>query len=260
MATASIPIERLSKFLSNNGVASRRKVDEFIKAGKVRVNGKQVLDPFFRIDSSHDWVTVDGKRVIPDSSHLYIALNKPVGYLSDLSDPRRRQTARTLIHIDGRLYPVGRLDYNSEGLMVFTNDGMLANMLMHPRYGIAKEYLVKLSGHLDEAELARMVAGIRISGDFYRVTSVTEVKSNPTSAWYRIVLSEGKNRMIRRIADALNHPVVRLKRIRIDGIKLGNLKPGHYRLLTGDEIGQIRSHTIHDQRLINSTPTDEAPH
>jgi 23S rRNA pseudouridine2605 synthase len=234
-------VERLSRFLARNGVASRRRSDELIASGRVQVNGKVVLDPFFRIDPTHDRITFDDRQVHVDSSFLYVILNKPAGYISDLADPRGRRLARDLIDLSGRLYPVGRLDYNSEGLMLFTNDGELANKISHPRYAVTKEYLVKLSEALTANDCRHMRDGVKLSDDTLRVISVTLVKSNPNTAWYRIIISEGKNRMIRRICDALHHPVIQLRRVRIDSIHLGNLKPGRYRFLTEHEVEQLKS-------------------
>ena len=234
-------MERLSRFLARNGVASRRKSDDFIAAGRVRVNGNVVCDPFYAIDPSRDRITIDGSPVQTNLFFFYVVLNKPVGYLSDLADPRGRRLARSLIDLSARLYPVGRLDYNSEGLMLFTNDGDLANKISHPRYAVTKEYLVKIEGTLTSDERQRMRAGLKIDNDVLRVISVTPVKENPTTVWYRIVVAEGKNRMIRKMCAALHHPVVRLRRVRIGTIHLGSLKPGQYRLLTSQEIEQIKS-------------------
>jgi 23S rRNA pseudouridine2605 synthase len=232
-------LERLSKFLSRSGIASRRKSDEIISSGRVKVNDVVVRDPFCRVTPSTDVITLDGERISLQLSYIYIALNKPTGYLSDLSDPRGRKVARDLIDVDVRLYPVGRLDYDSEGLMIFTNDGEFANSVMHPRYGVEKEYLVKLAGRLSASEQRQMVLGVTVAGETLKVTSVTELKQNVASTWYRTTLAEGKNRMIRRLAEALNHRVVRLKRIRIDGVTLGDLRPGVYRHIRTEEIRKL---------------------
>jgi len=234
-------IERLSKFLAHCGVASRRKADVIIQLGRVKVNGSVVLDPFHRVSPGVDTITLDGERLSEVRKQHYIALYKPVGYLSDLSDPRGRPLARELINIDASLFPVGRLDYNSEGLMIFTNDGEFANGLMHPRYGVEKEYLVKLSGRLTTEEQVRLVSGIRVEGHILRLKSIRTIEETPHNAWYSVILIEGRNRMIRRMAEAISHPVLKLKRIRIDGITLGRLKPGEYRLIDLRHIGTHQS-------------------
>ncbi len=235
-------VERLSKYLAHSGVASRRKADVIIQSGRIKVNGLTVVDPYHRVTPGVDRITLDGERITEATRQYYVALYKPVGYLSDLSDPRGRPLARELIdNIEASLFPVGRLDYNSEGLMLFTNDGEFANTLMHPRYGVEKEYLVKLSGRLTKEEQKRMVAGVRVEGELLRLKSITPVEETSKNTWYGVTLTEGKNRMIRKMAEAISHPVLKLKRIRIDGILLGHLKPGEYKLIDPRHIGERRT-------------------
>lgn len=231
--------ERLSKYLARSGIASRRKSDEIIRSGKISVNGETVTDPFFQVEPEKDRVTFEGKRLHDAPTRRYIALYKPAGYMSDLKDPKERRLARELISVDTALFPVGRLDYNSEGLMIFTNDGDFANRLMHPRFEVEKEYHVKLSGRLTPWELERMVSGMRIEGQVYRVKSVQCLRETAKNAWYRIVVTEGKNRMIRKMADAISHPVLKLKRTRIDHITLGDMKPGEFRRIDSRQIDAI---------------------
>ena len=227
--------ERLSKFIARNGLASRRKAEEIIRSGRVAVNGVTVKDPHQRIFPGSDAVSLDDERIgaagAPKKLY-YVALYKPAGYLSDLADPKNRRLARQLIDLEAHLFPVGRLDYNSEGLMLFTNDGEFANSIMHPRHEVEKEYLVKLSGSLTTQELSRMTAGVPVEGQVYRVRSVVPLRQTPKNAWYRVIVVEGRNRMIRKIADAIHHPVLKLKRVRIDGITLGAMRPGEYRMIT----------------------------
>lgn len=232
--------ERLSKFLAHSGVASRRKADSVIKSGRIKVNGVAVVDPFFRVTPGVDRITLDNERVSESTRQYYVALYKPAGYISDLADPRGRPLARDLIDIEAPLFPVGRLDYNSEGLMIFTNDGEFANALMHPRYGVEKEYLVKLSGRLTKEERKRMVSGVRVEGQVLRLKSVVPLEETPKNTWYGVTVTEGKNRMIRKVADAVSHPVLKLKRIRIGGILLGRMKPGEYRLIDPRHLAEAR--------------------
>ncbi|OPY66515.1 MAG: Ribosomal large subunit pseudouridine synthase B [Syntrophorhabdaceae bacterium PtaU1.Bin034] len=223
-----MPLERLSKFLAQTGVASRRKSDDIIRSGRVKVNGRVIVDPFHHVDTERDSVTFGGKKLTLSTHHRYVALYKPIGYISDLADPKGRPIARHLIKLPGHLFPVGRLDYNSEGLMLFTDDGEFANLLMHPRYEVEKEYLVKFSGRLTEDHLRRMMAGVPVEGRCYRAKHIAFVRYTTANAWYRITVTEGRYRMIRKMAEALSHPVLKLKRVRIDGIVIGQLKPGEY--------------------------------
>ncbi len=221
--------EKLARFLSRHGVASRRKTSDIVASGRVRVNGNLELNPLRFIDPAADTVAVDNRIVREAIERHYIALYKPTGYISDLADPRGRPLARQLLDTDAPLFPVGRLDFNSEGLLLFTNDGDFANRIMHPRYGVEKEYIVKLTGTLTSADMQRLLAGIRVDGLMYRVKEITLVRHTAKNTWYRITITEGRNRFIRRVADAVGHPVLKLRRVRIDGIHLGDLKPGQYR-------------------------------
>jgi 23S rRNA pseudouridine2605 synthase len=230
-----MPSERLSKFLSNRGVASRRKCDEIIKQGHVKVNDIIVLEPFYRVLPNKDKVTVDNCSLNTRNNLIYIALYKPVQYLSDLVSETNRKVTRTLIPIKTYLFPIGRLDYNSEGLMLFTNDGDFANRVMHPRYGVEKEYLAKFKGVISDDLLYEIRKGLLIEDSVYRVDSIKFINSSFSNSWYNIVLKEGKNRMIRKIGCKINHPALKIKRIRIGPVKLGDLKPGEFRLLTDKE-------------------------
>lgn len=202
----------------------------------VKVNNIEVKEPQHKVDFEHDVVTISNHRITYTSKHYYVALYKPVEYLSDLKDPRGRRLARDLIDVDASLFPVGRLDYNSEGLMIFTNDGGFANTVMHPRYGVEKEYLAKFKGNLGENDMERMREGLSIDGLVYKVKEIRHLKSASTNQWYKVIVEEGRNRMIRKIGDEVNHPVLKLKRVRIGSIKLGSLKPGEYRFLRDYEI------------------------
>lgn len=230
-----MPPERLSSFLSHSGIASRRKCDDIIKSGRVKVNEIVIVEPFFRVNSTNDIITIDNHTIKCSNTLLYIALYKPTRYISDLLPEGKRLVARTLIPIDSYLFPIGRLDYNSEGLMIFSNDGDLANRIMHPRYGIEKEYIVKFKGVLSDNEIDKTTNGVSIDGSLYRVTLIKCLKTTFSNSWYQIILREGKNRMIRKIGDKINHPVLKLIRVRIGPVKLGSLKPGEYRSITDRE-------------------------
>jgi 23S rRNA pseudouridine2605 synthase len=231
--------ERLSKYVARCGVASRRKAESIIRDGRVAVNNAIVLEPFSQIDSHRDNVTLDGNYIFELSDHVYIALHKPRSFISDLADPRGRSLARDLIDISGRIYPVGRLDYESEGLIIFTNDGDFAQRTLHPRNGVEKEYLIKLRGTLSASEMAAFTEGRALEGVTYRVSSVALVSASSSHAWYRVIAKEGKNRMIRKLAMSVGHQVLRLRRVRIGPVLLGSLKEGQYRLLTSSEVRMI---------------------
>ena len=227
---------RLSKYLAGAGVASRRKADGIIASGKVKVNNLAVLDPFFRVTPHKDVISISNKVVKYDVHFKYIALYKPVGYLSDLMDKRRRKLARTLLNDGERLFPVGRLDYQSEGLMLFTNDGAFAQRVMHPRYEVEKEYLVQLKGKLDAQDLGNAMGGLIIEGVRYAFDQIRLVRAEKENSWYRVIIHEGKNRMVRKVGEALRHPVIKLRRVRIGPVHLGRMLPGQHRDLTAEEI------------------------
>lgn len=233
--------ERLQKFLSRCGVSARRKAEELIRQGRVTVNGHPVTDPQTRIVPGIDSVMLNGKRIREPSRHTYIALNKPAAYISDLADPRGRKLARDLIDSSLHLFPVGRLDYASEGLIIFTDDGDFANRVIHPRYKVEREYLVKLKGRLNEKQIALLISGLVIEGRTYRVRRIVPVKPSVQNYWYSITVTEGRNRMLRIMGDAIRHPVLRLRRIRIGPLRLGDLKPGSYRFLTPRELSLLVS-------------------
>jgi 23S rRNA pseudouridine2605 synthase len=228
-------MESLVKFLARAGSFPRRQAEALIQEGRIRINDAVVLSPSLQV-GPRDRVLLDGRPVSAETIKVYIALNKPDGYMSDLKDVRGRKLARDLIKHDLRLFPVGRLDYHSEGLMIFTNDGDLANHVMHPRYNVTKEYLVKFKGVLPGEAVTRMKKGMFIEGELYRAETVRLVKKAPANVWYSIVVNEGKNRMIRKIGAALGHPVLKLMRIRIGKLRLDDLNPGEYRHVEKNEI------------------------
>jgi 23S rRNA pseudouridine2605 synthase len=228
-------MENLVKFLARVGPFPRRHAEALIQEGRIRINDAVASSPSLQV-GPEDRISIDGQLVTAEAIKIYIALNKPDGYISDLKDVRGRKLARDLIKHDLRLFPVGRLDYHSEGLMVFTNDGDLANEVMHPRYNVTKEYLVKFKGLLPKEAVTRMKKGILIEGEVYQAEDVRLVKKSPANVWYGIVVNEGKNRMIRKMGAALGHPVLRLRRIRIGKLRLGDLNPGEYRHVERNEI------------------------
>jgi len=228
--------ERLSKFIARSGVASRRKCEEIIFSGIVKVNNNVILEPQFNIDCSKDIITINNRVIKQLENEAYIVLYKPVGYISDLKDVRNRKLARDLIDFEGKLFPVGRLDYNSEGLIIFTNDGELANKIMHPRYNVEKEYHVKLKGFLSDKDISSIKNGIIVEGIPARAINIVYIKSAFNNHWYSFTIHEGRNRIIRKIGDAVGHRILKIKRVRIGDIKLGSLAAGSYRFLKEKEI------------------------
>ncbi len=243
--------ERLQKVLAHAGVASRRKCEELIVAGRVKVNGRVITELGTRVRPDEDLIEVDGAPIIAHRPQLsYYLLYKPVGYLSTVSDPHGRPTALSLVPTQERLYPVGRLDKESEGLLLFTNDGELAHRLMHPRFEHEKEYLVLVRGELSDQELERLRQGVHLEdGVTFVRAQVERLKPGfrwrreavpPGCSWLRIVLREGRKRQIRLMLRALGYEVERLIRVRLGELRLGTLQPGQGRWLGKREIHALR--------------------
>jgi pseudouridine synthase len=241
--------ERLQKILSRAGVASRRHSEELIVAGRVTVNGVTVRELGSRADAGTDDVRVDGRRIQIPRHHRYILLNKPRGYVTTRSDPERRRTVLDLVGgVSEYVYPVGRLDYDSEGLVLLTNDGDLAAQLTHPRHGVARVYEVRVLGVPDAHDIARLRRGLVIDGARTRPAEVHVLggdepgpsRARAAQATLSITLREGRNRQVRRMCEAIGHPVERLRRIAIGPISDPRLKPGQWRDLTDAEVRRLR--------------------
>jgi len=225
------------------GVASRRKCEEMIRSGQVAVNGVTVLDMGVKIDPERDEVFVNGKKVYMEERYVYIMLNKPRGYITTVKDQYNRPTVMELVdQVCERVYPIGRLDYESEGLLLLTNDGNMAFYLTHPRHQIEKEYIVRVNGFPSPQDLDKLRYGIDIGGFVTSPAKVSVVKYNKQSTTIKIVIREGKNRQIRRMFDAIGYKVTYLKRIRIGSIELGDLKPGEWRYLTNKEVNALKEY------------------
>jgi 23S rRNA pseudouridine2605 synthase len=246
--------QRLQKLLAAAGYGSRRACEALIRQGRVTVNGReaQIGDT---ADPAHDAIRVDGSPVRIKPTHTYIALYKPTGVISTLSDELGRKTVRDLVPVEGHLVPAGRLDADSEGLVLLTDDGELANLLTHPRYQATKEYHVLVTGRPSEATLSRWRRGVDLP-DFNEKardggrTAPAQVDimrhedgslSAKDGTWLRVVMHEGRKRQIRRVAELLGHPVRRLLRVRIGSLHIGALKPGQWRRLTEREVKELRA-------------------
>jgi 23S rRNA pseudouridine2605 synthase len=239
-----MPQERLQKILAASGIASRRKSEELITAGRVTVNGQAVTELGTKADAATDKISVDGKP-LQREKFLYFLLYKPKGYVTTASDPQGRPTVLDLMrNIPERIYPVGRLDYASEGLLLMTNDGALAQKLTKAGEHIPKTYLVKVSGKPIEPALARLRAGIVIPLDDGRRVKTSPAKirlaEEAPNPWYEVILIEGRNRQIRRMFEAIGHHAEKIKRTKLGPLTL-DVPPGKFRPLTPKEIGQLKS-------------------
>jgi 23S rRNA pseudouridine2605 synthase len=232
--------ERLQKILARAGLGSRRDCEALISAGRVTVNGKAAILGS-KADPDKDRILVDGRPVTVQPDAIYIALYKPRGVLSTVDAPDPRSTVRDLVDIPGRIYPVGRLDVDSEGLVLLTNDGELANKLTHPRYGHEKEYRVLVARIPDEEQLQTWRRGVVLE-DGYK-TQPAQVRLDAPfgkGAWLRVLLKEGRKRQIREVGKQIGLPVVKIIRTRIGALRLGNLKPREWRQLTADEVAALK--------------------
>lgn len=232
---------RLNKYLAQAGVASRREVDKMIAEGKIKVNGQVVQVLGFKIDETKDEVEVGGKKVKREEGQVYLMLNKPPGYLVTLKDRFQRPTIMQLLPSVGkRCFPVGRLDYDSEGLLLLMNDGELAFRLTHPRFKVGKVYLVKVKGEPEPSKLSRLKKGIYLDGKKTAPAKIVEVSKSLKKTLLKIEIYEGRKREVKKMFKAIGHEVLQLKRISFGGVRLGELKTGKWRFLTQKEIGILK--------------------
>ncbi len=239
---------RLQKYLAQAGVASRRASEKLIEMGRVKVNNQVITQMGVKIDPTTDTISVDNKVITRPAKHVYIMLNKPRYVLSTTSDKwGRRKTVLDLVAVDERVYPVGRLDFESEGLILLTNDGELAQKLTHPTFAHEREYEVLVKGKPDRNTLRQWrKGGFEIDGKAVGPMQVEHLAATGPG-WLRITLTEGRKRQIRVIAEELNHPVITLIRVRLGPLKLGKLKPGAWRYLTPKEVNQLK-HTVNTRK------------
>lgn len=227
---------RLNKFLSSCGLASRRKCEDIIKAGRVTINGKVVDNLATDVDEKKDKVAVDGNLLALPNQLVYLKMNKPKGYACTASDERGRKTIFDLVQSDVRLFNVGRLDYETEGLIFLTNDGEFANLVTHPKYHFEKEYVATIEGDIKESELAVLRKGVVVDGVRMPTAKVKYMGYDGTFAKVSVVIDEGQNHQVRRMFDAIGKTIKLLKRVRIGGVHLGGLYRGKTKPMTQDEI------------------------
>ena len=233
---------RLEKYIATSGIASRRAAKKSILAGAVTVNGKSVLVPGHPIDTETDVVEFEGKRVEPLTEHIYLMLNKPAGYVTTRQDERGRPTVMDLVSDPSdTIYPVGRLDLETEGLLLFTNDGDFAYQLLHPSHEIEKTYLVWVNGVPSDDAIQRLRQGVTIPSGTTAPAKVKHLKvsQDSVSTKFEVVIHEGKKRQVRLMFKAVGYSVIRLKRVQIGSLRLGNLPSGQYRFLTPAEISEL---------------------
>jgi len=240
-----MPVERLQKIIAAAGIASRRKAEELIRSGLVTVNGHTITELGSKADPERDHIRVNGKLLRGSERHVYLLMNKPKGYVTTVHDPENRPTVMDLLHgIRTRVYPIGRLDYGSEGLLLLTNDGDLAHALMKAASHVPKMYLVKVAGNPTEEGLARLRQGISIPAERGRRVKTAPARiriiREAANPWYEVTLIEGKNRQIRRMFEEIGHHVEKIKRVRYGPLEL-DVPPGDFRKLSTEEIAKLKS-------------------
>ena len=232
---------RLQKFIAECGIASRRSAEKMIERGRVYVNGELVDYMGCVIDPDCDVVEIDGRVIKQESKKYYIMLNKPKNYVTTVSDDLGRPTVMQLVSdINARIYPVGRLDFDTTGLLIMTNDGEFANILTHPRHVVNKAYIARIDKPLDEAQLQRLRSGIELDGNMTAPAKAENIKHPQKGYEVKITIHEGKNRQVRRMLDAVGANVMSLKRIAVGSLTLGNLPEGKWRRLSDAEINKLR--------------------
>jgi 23S rRNA pseudouridine2605 synthase len=232
---------RLQKLIAGTGVASRRKAEEMIAAGRVTVNGKVVRELGTKVDAVKDHVKVDGRHIRSVQPYVYVLLHKPKNVMSTLHDPEGRPTVKDFLPgVSVRVFPVGRLDFDSEGLMLLTNNGELAQALLHPRYHVPKTYLVKVKGVLEQESIEALEAGVQLEDGMTAPAQVKKIRKAESNSWIEITIHEGRTHQVKRMLQSVGHPVLKLVRIRMGSLMLGHMAPGEYRFLTDHEANTLR--------------------
>lgn len=231
---------RLQKFLATCGVASRRKSEELIINGRVKVNGNIITEMGFKVNPEVDQVLVDNKSVALEERKIYILLNKPTGYVTTVSEQFNRKKVTDLVNVPYRIFPVGRLDYNTSGLLILTNDGELTYKLTHPKFEIQKVYVAKIKDIPTKEKLSEFESGLKIENYITAPAKIKILKEHNDGCIVEITIREGKNRQVRKMCDAIGHPVLELKRVKMGRVHIGNLEVGNWRYFTEREIEYLK--------------------
>ncbi|MBI5206075.1 MAG: rRNA pseudouridine synthase [Nitrospirae bacterium] len=236
--------ERLQKILAKMGIASRRGAEEIILEGRVTVNG-QVAVLGTKADMSRDHIKLDGKLLTRPEPKVYLMINKPRGVITTLSEAEERPAIRDYLRkIKYRVFPVGRLDYDSEGLLLLTNDGDFTHAILHPSKKIPKTYHVKIKGLIEDDKIEKLKRGVKLEDGMTSPARLKKLRKTEENSWLEITIYEGKKRQVRRMFEKVGHSVLKLKRVRINGIELGNLPPGEIRYLTPEEVSKIKKEVV----------------
>lgn len=239
---------RLQKMIAGTGLSSRRKAETLIASGRVTVNGKVVTELGTKVDPDRDHVKVDGRHLTGAQPFVYLMLNKPKNVMSTLDDPGGRTTVKDYLHgVSVRVFPVGRLDFDSEGLMLLTNNGDLAQALLHPRYHVPKTYLIKVKGVLTDDEIGQLQRGVKLEDGMTSPATVKKIKKAEQNSWLEITIREGRKHQVKRMLETVGHPVIKLMRVRMGPLSLGDLGSGEFRFLTDREANALRE--LVEQRL-----------
>ncbi len=234
--------ERLQKVLARAGLCSRRKAEEYIAAGRVRVDGRLVTTPGVKVDPGRQRIEFDGRPLQAEEQKVYFLLNKPKGYVTTLHDPQKRPVVTALLRdVEQRVFPVGRLDVDTEGALLLTNDGAFAHRVLHPRFEINRTYRARLRGLPDRRKLDMLRHGIELEGRRTWPARIRVVSRSRSTCEVEIIIHEGRKRQVRKMFAAIGHPVFALKRIAYGGLELGDLRPGAYRPLTAHDFKQLFS-------------------
>jgi 23S rRNA pseudouridine2605 synthase len=236
-------VVRLQKAMADAGVASRRAAEDMIRAGRVTINGETVCEMGVKVDPDKDHIKVDGRHLKPPAPKAYVMLNKPKDVLTTLarSETDDRLTIEPFLRgVNRRVFPVGRLDYDTEGLLLLTNDGELGERLLHPRYHVPKTYLTKIKGALEEEEIQQLETGVRLQEGVTAPAHVKKIRKAQENSWIELTIFEGRTHQVKRMLESVGHPVIKLKRLRFGPLSLGALPAGEYRFLTDPEIHRLR--------------------
>jgi 23S rRNA pseudouridine2605 synthase len=251
---------RLQKLIAGTGLASRRKAEALIAAGRVMVNGKTVTELGTRVDPTRDHVKVDGKHLSAAQPFVYLMLHKPKNVVSTLDDPGGRTTVKDYLRgVSVRVFPVGRLDFDSEGLMLLTNNGDLAQAMLHPRYHVPKTYLIKVKGVLTDEDIRNLERGVKLDDGMTAPAQVKKVRKVEANSWLEITIREGRKHQVKRMLESVGHPVIKLLRIRMGSLALGDLQPGEFRFLTDREANTLRQLVEERVAAAEEAPAASAP-